>query len=164
MALLAGGSIVFVFAAAKDAVQVRYNDARVVFQVCFLGLRRLFAVLLAADGREAVEEQLAQVGERDGVPAGDALADDLLDQVAEEEIYGFGGGEVLDVGQELIGNLFVCTDFGEAGLAVVIGADRGVAERGHAAVVPSGGDLLAEMRTCSGMGGWGHPPSVFARI
>ena len=61
---------------------------------------------------EAVEKQLAEVSEGDGVGAGDALADDLLDQVAEEEVHRLGRGELVDGGEEVSGNRFGGEDLG----------------------------------------------------
>ena len=57
-------------------------------------------------GGLAGENELGHVGEGDGVAAGDALASELFDEVAEEEIHLVGGGETVDVGQKLGGEDF----------------------------------------------------------
>jgi hypothetical protein len=60
------------------------------------GLR--FACSLSGHGGLAGENELRDVGESDGVTAGDALASELPDEIAEEEIDLIGGGETVDVG------------------------------------------------------------------
>jgi hypothetical protein len=45
---------------------------------------------------KTIEEQLAEIGQGDGVAAGDAFASELLDEIAEEKVHIVGGGEVLD--------------------------------------------------------------------
>ncbi len=52
------------------------------------------------DVREGIEEQLAKVGLSDGVPAMDALVNKLFEEVAEKEIDGVRGREIVDVGKE----------------------------------------------------------------
>jgi len=64
------------------------------------------AIELLLHGGKAVEEQLADIGEGDGVRTGDALADELLDEIAEEEIDGIGGGEILDAAEKFVGDGF----------------------------------------------------------
>ena len=62
---------------------------------------------LAVEGSEAVEEQLGNVGQGDGVAAGDTFAGELPDEIAEESVHGGGGGEVFDVAEEFVGGGFV---------------------------------------------------------
>ncbi len=54
----------------------------------------------------AGENELGDVGESDGVTAGDALASKLPDEIAEEEIDLIGGGETVDVVEKLGGEDF----------------------------------------------------------
>ena len=61
---------------------------------------------LPVQGGEAAEKQLRDVGEGDGVAALDALGGELLEEVAEEEIDGLGGLEVLDGAEKLGGKGF----------------------------------------------------------
>jgi hypothetical protein len=49
---------------------------------------------------------LGDVGESDGVAAGDALASELPDKIAEEEIHFIGGSETVDVGKKFGGEDF----------------------------------------------------------
>jgi hypothetical protein len=56
---------------------------------------------LSGHGGLAGEDELRDVGESDGVPAGDALPGELPDEIAKEEIHFVGGGETVDVGKEL---------------------------------------------------------------
>ena len=74
---------------------------------------------------EAVEEQLAKVGQGDGVASGNAFASELFDEIAEEEIHGTGGGEVIDFREE-IGGEKLRVDRGNIGAkaAGVVGAER----------------------------------------
>ena len=60
---------------------------------CCLGL---LALVLALEGGETIEEQLADVGLGDDVTAVDAFARELLEEIAEVAIDGGGGGEILD--------------------------------------------------------------------
>ena len=70
-------------------------------------LRFLLGGLLGRSGslysREAIEEQLGNVSQGNGVAAGDAFAGELLDEITEEEIYGTGRGEVTDVAEKVGG-------------------------------------------------------------
>jgi len=52
------------------------------------------------------KNKLGHIGEGDGVAAGNALAGELPDEVAEEEIHFVGGGEAVDVGKKLGGEDF----------------------------------------------------------
>jgi hypothetical protein len=66
----------------------------------------LFVLLFLAQRGEAIKEQLAEIGQGDGVAAGDAFAGELFDEIAEEEIHGIGGGEVFDLAEKLGGEGF----------------------------------------------------------
>lgn len=57
--------------------------------------RLKFGLLFLLTGAYGVEEQLGHVGQGDGVAAGDALASQLADEVAKEEIDLVGGQEAL---------------------------------------------------------------------
>lgn len=94
-------------------------DERLVFRF-FLGGE------LSLQRGETVEEQLGNVGQGNGVAAGDALAGELPDEIAEEEIHGTGGGEIIDVAEE-IGGEELRVDGGNIGAetAGVVGAERG---------------------------------------
>src|SRR4029077_4205862 len=76
--------------------------------------------------RETIEEQLAEIGQGYGVAAGDAFASELLNEIAEEEIHGVGGGEVFEIAEELGGEGF---GIGEGtlrfALGKMVGAERG---------------------------------------
>jgi len=61
---------------------------------------------LPVQSGEAAEKQLRDVGEGDGVAALNALGGELLEEVAEEEIDGLGGLEVLDGAEKLGGEEF----------------------------------------------------------
>ena len=50
---------------------------------------------------------MGDVGKSYGVAAGDAFVSKLLDEIAEEDVDGIGGGEVFDVPEELVGGCFV---------------------------------------------------------
>jgi hypothetical protein len=84
----------------------------------------VFAGVLAVEGGEAVEEQLADVGLGDGVAAMDAFVSDLLEEIAEIAVDGSGGGEILDAVEKFGGEGFVrLRRLGKA-LAQVVGAER----------------------------------------
>ena len=61
---------------------------------------------LSGHGGLARENELGDVGESDGITAGDALASKLPDEIAEEEIDLIGGGETVDVVEKLGGEDF----------------------------------------------------------
>jgi hypothetical protein len=65
------------------------------------GLR--FVYSLSGHGGLAGENELRDVGKSDGVTACDALASELPDEIAEDEIDLIGGGETVDVGEKLGG-------------------------------------------------------------
>ena len=113
----------------------------------------LLGLKLSLQGREAVEKQLGNVGQGNGVAAGDAFAGELLDEIAEEEIHGAGGGEVVDVAEKFGGEGFR-VDRWNAGseTAGVVGAERRArdAVRGtmilvdqHVAALAFGANVLA---------------------
>ena len=89
----------------------------------FVRALRFVACSLFGHGGLAGEDELRDVGQSDGVTAGDALASELPDEIAEEEVDLIGGGETVDVGEKLGGKDFgVDTRFETIG---VIGAERG---------------------------------------
>ena len=61
------------------------------FRGFFLGLGRSLGC------GEAIKEQLGNVSQGNGVATGDAFAGKLFEKIAEEEIHGSGGGEIVDV-------------------------------------------------------------------
>jgi hypothetical protein len=76
-------------------------------------------------GGLAGKDELRDVGESDGVTAGDALAGELPDEIAEEEIHFIGGGETVDVGKKLGGkDLGIDDGNGGAETVRVVGAKR----------------------------------------
>ncbi|MFY9527514.1 MAG: hypothetical protein WBC04_06335 [Candidatus Acidiferrales bacterium] len=89
--------------------------------------------LLSIHGGETIEKQLADVGESHRVAAADAIAGKLLEEIAEEEVDGGGGGEVVDPGEQLGGDGFVAGLGGRA--ASVMDAESGVAGGEQAAAV-----------------------------
>jgi hypothetical protein len=81
---------------------------------------------LPGHGGLAGEDQLRDVGESDGVAAGDALASELPDEIAKEEIHFVGGGETVDVVKKLGGEDFGIDNWdGSAETVGVVGAERG---------------------------------------
>jgi hypothetical protein len=74
-----------------------------------------FFCSLSGHGSLAGKNQLREVGESDGIAARDALASELPDEIAEEEIHFIGGGEAVDVREEFGGENLGST----AGAAVV---------------------------------------------
>jgi hypothetical protein len=76
-------------------------------------------------GGLAGENELRDVGESDGVAAGDALAGELPDEIAEEEIDFVGGGEAVDVIEKLGGeNFWIDSGNGGSETVRVVGAER----------------------------------------
>jgi len=91
------------------------------------GLRVFF---LAMHDREAVEEELGDVGHGGGLASGDAALGQLFQQVAEKEVDGSGCGETFRTGEEFCGGGLAA--LGLAGFsfgAGVEGAERGVIRR-----------------------------------
>jgi hypothetical protein len=89
----------------------------------FLGF--IFSRNLSLQSGKAVEEELGNVGQGNGVAAGDAFARELFDKIAEEEIHGLGGGEVIDLAEKVGGEEFR-VDSGNGGSETigVVGAER----------------------------------------
>ena len=63
-------------------------------------------LVLSVQGGQAIQEQLGDVGEGDGVAALDAFGGKLLKEIPQEEIDGISGGEVLDGAEQLCGDDF----------------------------------------------------------
>lgn len=63
-----------------------------------VGLGGVGVAGLALHHRDAIEEELRDVGHGDGVLAGDAVVGDLFEEVAEEEVDAGGGGEIFGAG------------------------------------------------------------------
>ncbi|HEY6270157.1 MAG TPA: hypothetical protein VIX11_17790 [Candidatus Acidoferrum sp.] len=68
---------------------------------------------------------MRDVGESDGVTAGDALAGELPEEIAKEEIHFVGGGETVDVVEKLCGKNFrIENGNGSTETVRVVGAER----------------------------------------
>ena len=80
----------------------------------FVRALRFVACSLFGHGGLAGEDELRDVGQSDGVTAGDALASELPDKIAEEEIDLIGGGETVDVSEKLGGEDFDSFKIGRA--------------------------------------------------
>jgi hypothetical protein len=106
------------FAASLEKAVDELNVLR-----CFLGF--ILGLQLSLQSRETVEKQLGNVGQGNGVATGDAFARELLDEIAEKEIHGAGGGEVLDLAEQVGGEGFGI-DHGNVGCetAGVVGTER----------------------------------------
>ena len=91
----------------------------------FFGRGIRFVCSLPGHSGLAGENELRDVGESDGVTPGDALAGELPDEVAEEEIHFVGGGKAVDVGEKLGGEDFG-VDGRDGGLETtsVVGAEH----------------------------------------
>src|SRR5713101_6203720 len=124
---------------------------------------RFVGCSLSGHGGLTGENQLRDVGESDGVTAGDALASELPDEIAEEEIHFVSGGEAVDVGKKLGGEEFGI-DNGNGGpeTVSVVSAERGGrgAVRGamvlvdqHVAALAAG---VLELALMVGVLFWGH--------
>lgn len=112
----------------------------------FEGLPGFFALglrLLAVHGGEAVEQQLRQIGQSHGVAALDALANQLLSEVAEELVNAGGGAEILDGGKKL-GGYGVARGRGSGKTLGVVGAEFAIGRCEHAAAVAAGVQVVAE--------------------
>jgi hypothetical protein len=71
------------------------------------------------------EKQLRDIGESDGVAAGDAFASKLSDEIAEEEIHLVGGSEAVNVAKKLRGEDLGVDDGNSRFEAVcMVGAER----------------------------------------
>ncbi len=96
--------------------------------------------------REGIEEQLAKVGLRHSVPATDAFVNKLFEEIAEKEIDGGRGREIVDVGKERGGDGLVI--FRTLGFQTieVMRAKRIVTAGGkHPTTMPAGIDVLASL-------------------
>jgi hypothetical protein len=86
----------------------------------FLGLK------LPIERTDAVQKELREISQSDGVTAGDAFASELFDEIAEEEIHGTGRGEVIYVAEKVGGEDFRFDGrCGSAETIGVVGAERG---------------------------------------
>ena len=113
----------------------------------------LLGAALAVESGKAVEKELGEVAEGDGVAAGEAFAGKLADQIAEEGVDGVGCREVVDAGEEVSGEglgIGLCG----LGFAEVVGTEAGGGVRGHAAAVVASVDVGAVTgRAC---GDWSY--------
>ena len=94
-------------------------------------------------GGKGVEKQLADIGLSESVRARDALVNELLEKIAEEEIDGNGRGKILDRTEKFLGADFVI--FAALGdqEAIVVGAEAVITGCGeHAATAATGIDVL----------------------
>src|ERR1700682_5327179 len=84
-------------------------------------------IFLPLHGGEGIEKKLRNIGECNAVAAGDALAGELFDEMAEKAIHRICIGEVLDPSEEVRGDGFGIGS-GNTHVAAVrmIGAKRGV--------------------------------------
>jgi hypothetical protein len=84
-----------------------------------------FVRTFSGHGGLAGEDELRDVSKSDGVAAVDALASELPDEIAEEEIDLIGGSETVDVGKKLGGEDFrVHGRDGSLETVGVVGAER----------------------------------------
>lgn len=84
-------------------------------------------ILFPLHGGKGIEKELRNVGEGNGIAAGDALAGELFDEMAEKAIHRVCIGEVLDPSEEIRGNGFRIGSGNTHVIAVrMIGAERGV--------------------------------------
>jgi hypothetical protein len=81
------------------------SESVVAFHLRFLGSLSLDRSR-SLQRRKAIEEQLGDVSEGNRVAAGDAFAGELFNEISEKEIDGSGGGEILDVTEEVGGEDF----------------------------------------------------------
>jgi hypothetical protein len=120
-----------------------------------------FFCSLSGHGSLAGKNQLGEVGEGDGIAARDALASELPDEIAEEEIHFIGGGETVDVVKKLGSEDFRIHGGNSRFEAIgVIGAERSRSSVGrmvlvdqHMAAVAAGVLVLALMDRVLF---WGH--------
>ena len=131
------------------------------FRGFFLGRGRSF------QSGEAIEEQLGNVSQGNGVATGDAFAGELFNEIAEEEIHGSRSGEILDVAKKVGGKDFGLHDGnGDAKPVSVVGAERRAAGslrpamilvNQHVAAVAFGADVPTLMIDGNArFGGHGH--------
>jgi hypothetical protein len=91
----------------------------------------IFGLTLAIERGDAVEEELGDVGEGNGVAASNAFMRELLDEIAEEGVDATGGREISDVVEEFVGGGFVLESPRFHLLANVMGAEDGVGISGE---------------------------------
>jgi hypothetical protein len=104
----------------------------------------IFGLTFAIERGDAVEEELGDVGEGNGVAASDAFMSELLDEIAEEGVDATGGSKISDVVEEFVGGGFVLEAPGFHLLANVMGAEGGVGISGeHLASSAFAVDVLA---------------------
>ena len=85
---------------------------------------RFFCCSLLGHGGLAGEDELRDVSQGDGIAACDALAGELPDEIAEEEVHFVGGGEAVDVSKEFGGeNLGVDRRRSRCETASMVGAE-----------------------------------------
>lgn len=89
-------------------------------KACFFEAQRVFSI----DGAEAIEKQLADISQSDGVTARDVLQGDLLDEISEKAIDRGSIAEVADAGEEFGGGGFASALGLQAALSVVDAGQR----------------------------------------
>jgi hypothetical protein len=99
---------------------------------------------VAVHGGDAAEEELADVGDGDGVETGDAFAGELADEIAEERVDGVGSGEVFHVVEQFVGNVVAMSLVLFVEQACVVRAQFQIGNGGEeAAVVAAAVDVAA---------------------
>src|SRR5260370_34947645 len=99
---------------------------------------------LSIDSTEAIEQQLADIGERDGVAARNALQSDLPDQGAEKAIDRGGVSKIGAAGEELLGCFFFALLL-QATLLVMDAEARCLGHDEHTAAMAASVDMAAEL-------------------
>lgn len=89
----------------------------------------------AVEGGDAAEEELADVGDGDGVEARDAFTGELADEVAEERVDGLGRGKVFHALEEFVGGGVVIALVAFLKLAGVMGAQFQIGNCGEETAV-----------------------------
>jgi hypothetical protein len=89
--------------------------------------RFLLGRLFCGHGGLAGQNQLRDVGQGDSVAPGDALARELPDEIAEEEIHLIGGRKAVNVAEKLCGEDLRVHDGNSLEALCVVGAERGPA-------------------------------------
>jgi hypothetical protein len=111
--------------------------------------------VVAVHGGDAAEEELANVGDGDGVEARDAFARELADEVAEKCVDGFWGRKVGEVAEEFVGVSIVETLASLTVLACVMGAEFRIGTRsGETALLAAAIHVAATIggQKCGGHG------------
>ncbi len=104
-----------------------------------------FLLDFSLDSRKAVEKQLTNISEGNGVAASDALTGELRDEVAKKSVDGIGGREITNASKEFGGGGFgvgtVRVGLAQAGVAE---AQTGTGvQDGQAAAAPVQSDVTA---------------------